>query len=401
MHSDAQRWRSTFGYYGLAVCLGLGVGLAGPTLQNLADQTGSSLESMGLLFLVGPIGFTLGTLLGGRLFDRMVRGHVLLGAAQLVSAVGLAFVPAVHSLWLLLAIAFVRGALDGVGSIGANTLLLWTYREKVSPFMNGYHFSFGVGAFVGPLAVARFVTATVGYRGAYWAVAGFAALAAVWMLVQPGSPDPAEHAVHAARARSDSGGIAWAPIVIAAIYLFAYVSGEISFGSWIASYAKELRVADEVGAAYLTSAFWFSFTIGRLISIPVAVLFTPRQVIPVALVACLGLAGLLMILPLSAALLWAVAIGLGFCMAPLWPSGFTLAGQVITMTASVSALVLLGDSFGGMILPAVTGKLMEAAKQGGPRLLSASLPALVFGSLVVCLAAYVALLRSAARRARR
>jgi fucose permease len=96
-----------------------------------------------------------------------------------------------------------------------------------------------------------------------------------------------------------------------------------------------------------------------------------------------------------------VAIGLGFCMAPLWPTGFTLAGQVIALTASASALVLLGDSFGAMVLPSLTGKLMELARAGGPRLLSVSLPFLVFGSLLVCLAAYLALVRWASRRAPR
>lgn len=406
MRTDALKLRNTFGYYGLFISLGLGMAIVGPTLQLLACQTGSTVEALGWLFFCGSAGYTLGTLLGGRLFDRVVRGHALLGGAELLAAGCLAVLPLVGRLWLFLAIVFVRGALEGMVNTGANTLLLWTHREKASPFMNGLHFSFGVGAFLAPLLVAWFIGTVsgadpehlcaalspgVGYRGAYWAVAGFAAVASLWVISLSGSPDPGEHVAKAARTRIGAAGIHTAPIVIAAVYLFAYVGGEISFGSWIASYAMELKVADPRGAALLTSAFWFAFTVGRLISIPVAIRFTPRQVIPAALAPCLVVSGLLMALPLSSVLLWTAAIALGFCLAPLWPSGFTLAGQVVPLTGSVSGIILLGDSFGGMVLPSLTGKIMEAAKTGGTRYLSASLPLLVFGSLLVCLITFVAL----------
>jgi FHS family Na+ dependent glucose MFS transporter 1 len=129
----------------------------------------------------------------------------------------------------------------------------------------------------------------------------------------------------------------------------------------------------------------------------VATRFTPRQVIPVALGMCLVLSGLLLVLPQSSALLWISAVGLGFCMAPLWPTAYTLAGQVIAMTAFASGLVLLGDSFGGMVLPSLTGKAIELA---GTRNLALSLPLLVFASMVVCAVAFASLLASARRHAR-
>lgn len=104
-----------------------------------------------------------------------------------------------------------------------------------------------------------------------------------------------------------------------------------------------------------------------------------------------------MVLPPSSALLWATAVGLGFCMAPLWPSAFTLAGEIVPLTAFASGLVLLGDSLGGMLLPSVAGSLIERA---GPGLLYLTLPLLVFCSLVVCLLAYLSLIMLATRRAR-
>lgn len=380
--------RRTAAYYALFICLGLNMAITGPTLPDLSQQTGSSLGNLGSLFLGGGVGYTLGTFWGGKLYDR-VHGHTLLGVAQLVAGACFAVTPSVPWLWLLVVIAFCRGLAEGLVNTGTNALLLWTHGDKVSPYMNGLHFCFGLGAFVSPLMVARIPVAWGGYRAAYWGVAAFSALAALSVLLMRDRPTPPERTEKEPAANGTGRDIRVLPVVMAVLYLFAYVGGEISFGSWIYTYAVTLGVASAAGAAYLTSAFWLSFTLGRLVSIPVAIRFTPRQVIPAALGACLVLSALMLFLPPSNAMLWCVTLGLGVFMAPLWPSGFTLAGQIMPMTALATALVLLGDSLGGMVLPAITGKLIEGV---GLDRLAYSLPMLVFASLVVTGLAYVALL---------
>lgn len=396
----SSRWsdralRQTAGYFGLFICLGLITAITGPTLPDLARQTGSSVGDMGSLFLGGGVGYTLGTLWGGKLFDR-VHGHTLLGGAHLIAAACLAIIPAVPWLWLLVVLAFCRGLAEGFVNTGANALLLWTHGEKVSPYMNGLHFCFGLGAFVSPLLVARVPGAWGGYHAAYWAVAAFSALVALGVLSMRHCPEPREKDGKDAAAKGADRSLHLLPVLVAVLYLFAYVGGEISFGSWIYTYSLTLGVVSATGAAYLTSGFWLSFTIGRLLSIPVAIRFTPRQVIPVGLGGCLVLSAMMLLLPPSSALLWGVALGLGLFMAPLWPSGFTLAGQIVPMTAFVTGLVLVGDSLGGMVLPALTGKLIEGV---GLERLAYSLPMLVFGSLVVCAFSYLCLLALDSKRA--
>jgi FHS family Na+ dependent glucose MFS transporter 1 len=181
--------RRTFGYYFLFICLGLDSAILGPTLPALASQTSSRLGQMGLVFLVGAIGYTLGTIIGGRVFDRLP-GHPVLGIAQLCAAVLIFFIPLAASLWLLLAILACKGFAEGFVNTGANALLVWTHGEKVAPFMNGLHFFFGLGAFLSPFLVAQVVGVAGGYRWAYWALAAFAALVGLRMLTMSGSPHP-------------------------------------------------------------------------------------------------------------------------------------------------------------------------------------------------------------------
>ena len=376
--------RRTLGYYFLFICLGLDSAILGPTLPALASQTASRLGQMGLVFLVGAIGYTLGTMIGGRVFDRLP-GHPVLGIAQLCAAVLIFFVPLAISLWLLLGILVCKGFAEGFVNTGANALLVWTHGEKVAPFMNGLHFFFGLGAFLSPFLVAQMVGVAGGYRWAYWVLAAFAALVGLRMLTMAGSPHPSQ--AHTREiAQKSPGPVPVALVISAMLFLFFYVGAEITFGGWVYTYAITLNLASAAGAAYLTSAFWAAFTIGRLISIPAATRFTSRQVILTASLGCLAVLILGIFFSGSSLTLWLMAIGLGFCMAPIWPTGFTLAGQSIAMTGRITGIILLGDSFGGMVLPTVVGKVIEGS---GPR----AMVYLVFSSLVLNLLAFAGMLR--------
>ena len=85
--SKEPTFKQTLGYYWLIVCMGLNMAIIGPTLPALAAQTHALLGNLGQLFLSGAIGSTLGTLLGGRLLERL-RGHTLLGGAQMSNTLG-------------------------------------------------------------------------------------------------------------------------------------------------------------------------------------------------------------------------------------------------------------------------------------------------------------------------
>ena len=376
--------RHTFGYYFLYICLGLDSAILGPTLPALANQTASRLGQMGLLFLAASIGVTLGTMIGGRVFDRLP-GHQILGIAQLFAAVLIFFIPLTSSLWLLLPILVCKGFAEGFINTGPNALLVWTHGEKAAPFINGLHFFFGLGAFLSPLLVARLLGVAGGYRWAYWGLAAFAALVGLRMLTMSGSPHPSQ-AQGKGMAQNPPGPVSYALVISAMLFLFFYVGAEIAFGGWIYTYAITLKLASAAGAAYLTSAFWASFTVGRLLSIPAATRFTPKQVILTALSFCLSILAVGIIFSGSSTALWLMAIGLGFCMAPIYATGFTLAGQSISLTGRLTGIILLGDSLGGMVLPAMMGKVIEGS--GAHAMIY-----LVFGSLVLNLLAFTGMLR--------
>ncbi|MGD0611755.1 MAG: MFS transporter [Anaerolineales bacterium] len=390
--TKSEAFRRTLGYYSLFICLGLSSAIIGPTLPSLAAQTHTQLGSMGQMFLFGSAGYSLGTIVGGRLLDR-VRGHPVLGIAQLCAGASIFFIPIAPWFWLLLTIVTFKGFAEGFINTGANLLLIWTHGEKVSPYMNGLHFFFGLGAVVAPFLVAQEAGVTNGYHWVYWALAAFMLLVGLRMLTLPGSPHPVPQPKEGKKEFTVARK--YYPLVVtAALFLFFYVGAEITLSGWVYTYAVTLHLASAVGAAYLNSGFWLAFTLGRLISIPAATRFKPRQILPAALFCCLSLLAVGILFPGSRSILWIMTLGLGFCMAPIWPTGFTLAGQSINMTGRISGIVLLGDSFGGMVLPWLVGQVIGTA---GPRVM---VP-LIFGSLVMCFLAFVYLLRLGQKKAPR
>ncbi len=375
--------RRTFGYYSLFICLGLSIAVIGPTLPSLANQTHASLGELGLVFLIWSMGYTLGTYIAGRIYDR-VPGHPVLGVAQICAAILLLLIPAARWLWLLLLILALKGISEGFINAGTNTLLVWTHGEKVGPFMNGLQFFFGVGAFVSPLFVAQVMGTSTSFHWVYWGIGIFALLAGIRMLTLKNSPSP----VHAQE--QDSGKILslknyYPLILVAALLLFFYVGAEITFSGWVYTYAVTLKLVSSAGAAYLTSDFWLTFTISRLIAVPAATRFTPKQIFLVTLLGCLAILAVAILLPGSQTTLWIMAIGLGLCMGPIWPAGFTLAGQSFPLTGKTSSIVLLGDSSGTMVLPWLVGRVIET--NGPPAMLI-----LVFASLLLSLVAFLSLL---------
>lgn len=376
----------TFVYYAVFVCLGMDMSLLGPTLPALARQTQASLGQMGLMVLIGSIGGVAGTALAGRAYDR-ASGHLVLGAAMLCEALLLASMPLAPSFAVLVAIAAVKGVSASCVNLGTNTLMMWTHREKVGPYMNALHLFFGLGAFLSPLLMAQLAGRVHGHQFAYFLLGGLMGLLGLRVVTLAGSPRPGSgEAAGSAAAGARGARVPWAFVASAALFMFFATGADVGFRSWIYTYALTLGLADQAGAAYLNSAFWLAFTVGRLVAIPIAVRLRPRQVIPTALCGGLAFIAAAVVFPGSSAVLWVASAGFGFCLSPAWPMGYTLAGQSVGLSGRVSSLILLGSSFGGMVLPSVLGRVIEAA---GPR----PMMALMFCDVALNLLAFAGMMR--------
>jgi len=362
-----QRLSRMVGYYAAFVALGLVGASLGPTLRDLAENTRTLLSEVSIVFSARALGYLVGSFLGGRLYDR-APGHRMMAAALIVMAATMMLAPLIPLLVLLSGVLLVVGMAEGVLDVGGNTLLVWTFRDRVGPFMNGLHFFFGVGAFLSPIIIAQAVLVSGDITLAYWVLAVLMIPVAVWLLRLP-SPRGRTDAHDALAGQVDADPKSSdQPVLVGliAVFFFLYAGAEIGFGGWIFTYAVELNLSSEATAAYLTSGFWGALTLGRLLAIPIAARFRPRSILIGDFVGSFVSIGLVLLWPNSLAATWLGTLGLGLSLASVFPTTLSLAERRMTITGRVTGWFFVGASSGGMSLPWLIGQLFEAV---GPRMM--------------------------------
>ena len=349
----------TAAYFAAFIALGLTVGSLGPTLPGLADQTHVGLSAISYLFTARSIGFALGAVRAGKLFDSKP-GNPLMAAMLLAMAIMMALVPLAPQLLMLLVVMLILGAAEAVLDVGANTLVVWVHGVRVAPFMNAMHSFFGVGALIAPVVVAQ--TASFNYPTTHsYFVLALLLLPVAAYTVRLRSP-----VATAAEKQEDSSVTNARLVLLVSLFLFFYVGAEASFAGWIFTYTLELKLSGATTAAYLTSLFWGALTFGRIATIPLAAHLRPIAILTGSLAGCLISVGLMLLIPRSFAVVLLGTAGLGLSMASIFPTTLSFAGRRMSMTGKVTGWFVLTASAGAMIVPLIIGQFFQSI---GPRVL--------------------------------
>jgi MFS transporter, FHS family, Na+ dependent glucose transporter 1 len=372
--SSRQRFSTTALYYACFVLLGLSAASLGPTLPYLASNTQSTLQAVSILLAFRAFGYFLGALFGARLYD-FLPGHPLIAVVFLAFAFCLAFVPLISTLWVLAGCLLVVGIFQSLIDSGTNTLMVWLHRDKVAPFMNGLHFAFGVGAFLMPIVVAQSTLWSGSPAWAFWLLSLLALPLAV-LFSRSVSPLRLEQTTPPQDLPRANTTLA----VLIALFLFFYAGIEVSFGNWIYTYALQRGLADEVSANYLTSAFWGAYTLGRLLTIPLAARLQPSRLLWLCLFAA-GFSVLPMLLaPASQVGLWSGSLLLGLSIAAIFPAVLSFAERHMTIKGQIMGIFFTGMSLGAASIPWLIGQGFERI---GPQMMLIAVSSSLLMSMVM------------------
>ncbi len=163
MEEDERKTRrlkywQTATYCATYISQGMAGGCVGPTLLLLAENTNSGYDDMGLVFAVRGIGWVIGCLCAGKLYELALSGEYKLRShwINLASLIGmsgfLCITPFATNLWLMLALQWGSAFFTSWNDVGANCLLFAVWQKEVNPYMQLLHFSYGVGTwhFISP-----------------------------------------------------------------------------------------------------------------------------------------------------------------------------------------------------------------------------------------------------------
>jgi FHS family Na+ dependent glucose MFS transporter 1 len=146
------------------------------------------------------------------------------------------------------------------------------------------------------------------------------------------------------------------PVAVMVFCFVFYVGAESGYGNWIYTYAFKQGLGTEITSAYLTSAFWGFFTLGRLLAIWLSTRIRPLTVLFIDFAGCLTSLGLILLFRDSVASLWAGSILLGLSMASIFPTFLTLSEERMHVTGAMAGWFLVGGGLGGMLVPWVIGQ---------------------------------------------
>jgi len=334
----------------------------GPAFPGLIQRFDVGIDRVGATVMLHFAASFVATIASSPLLVRFGYRPVLVGAGGVMTAGVLLAALAPTWTWLLVG-AGSAGVGFGLLNVGLNLVVARVFAPNAAPVLNLLSALFGIGAVLGPLAV--------GAAGATLRLPflGLAAVAATATLLALRVPEP-ERA-----APSTSARIPWRVVIgFVALYVL-YVGVESGVASW-----ETVHLEPAVGAqraAFLTSLFWVSLTVGRLVSIPLSARVRPGTLVLVS--AGLGLAALLAANATALAPVAYAAAGLVF--APIFPTTLAWIERVFPQRSERIVPVALALANIGPV--GTTAVLGFAVARTGPEVVPTVLAIVAGGLLAV------------------
>lgn len=365
--------RPTAGWVYLAsfVVMGLSLSMLGPALTYLRERAGVSKGDIGALFVAQALGYLIGSLLSGRLYDHGY-GHRAVAGGLAGLACSALMIPYCTSVAALTVPFALLGAFAGNIDVGCNTLVVWHTRGQGSArLLNALHLFFGVGALASPLLVNRSLVWSdgLGFLSGLLGVGGLA-MAVIVLAHETPTPFAAGTAAVLKQVLTPTR-----ILLVISVFFFLYVGVEVGFAGWLKTYAEGIGLPGANAPTWLNTAFWLSFTLGRLAAVMLSRRLRSGVLLAGSCVLTVAVMGVMIVADGDPALVWITTILMGFAIAPQFATMIAYAEEHIALSGRATAWFVSAAGVGGLVLPFVIGQMLDRSG-------SDAMPKAVFGSAV-------------------
>ncbi|NXQ53141.1 MFS4B protein, partial [Anthoscopus minutus] len=388
----ALRWCITGALCASFLGLGLSIAVLGPTFPNLAANVGKNVSDMYYIFVGRSLGCLAGSMVGGVLFDCM-NATLLLALSMLGTTAGLYAIPWCKDYLLLTILMSVIGGSMGILDTGGNVLALNTWGAEAGPHLQALHFSFAAGAFLAPIlakmalvgseseelsgakktnqSVLKSVpTASAAsttpapedhhdedFLWSYIIIGTYILFISVVFFVLYSKGSSAKDKSKAAAQKGRLAKYHWPLVGLLFVFFLFYVGAEVTYGSYVFTYAVVFAEMTESEAAALNSVFWGAFAVCRAVAIFGAAFLSPATMIVVSLLCSAASSSALAFFAHYRASLWVGSAVYGASMATVFPSGISWIEQYTVVEGKSASLFVVGAALGEMCIPALVGHL--------------------------------------------
>lgn len=304
--------------YLVFIVIGIASGLLNISWTYMQDSFNVSHDSLAALAPAAMLGGLIAAFLSGSIIGRFSIGPVLVGGMAFAGLGMLGY--AIAPVWiLLLGVAFIASIGKGAMDAGLNNFVSANYGVSE---MNWLHACWGIGLTIAPAVVTHFVL----YRGGGWQssyiLVGLVILAIgliillslpLWRINSPSGKTKND------TARPPLSESLRRPIVIIGLlFFFVYGGVEIGAGQLANTLLIEARGLPQEVASSWVSAYWASFTAGRITMGLLAMRLGDKTLLNI----CFGftvIGALLLFINLNDAFSLLGLMGMGFGLAAVFP----------------------------------------------------------------------------------
>ncbi|XP_069866266.1 sodium-dependent glucose transporter 1-like [Dipodomys merriami] len=369
--------------------MGISASILGPTFQDLATNVNRNISSLSEIFVGRALGYLCGSVIGGVLLDCMNQ-FLLLGLSMWGITVSSYLIPFCKTAVLLIVMMSAMGVSFGVLDTGGNVLILTLWGDKSPPHMQALHFSFALGAFLAPLLAKLALGPTVSADNhtepdflpaalnasseatsdpllaaphdmnllwAYASIGTYILIVSLLFFAPLCMKSSRQGKSTASAQQSRRAQYHKALLCLLFLFFFFYVGAEVTYGSFLFSFATTHVGMDEREAAGLNSIFWGTFAACRGLAIFFAACLRPATMIVLSNIGSLASCLFLVLFDRSPLCLWIATSVYGASMATMFPSGVSWIEQYTTISGKSAAFILIGAALGLMAIPALTGDI--------------------------------------------
>lgn len=272
-------------------------------------------------------------------------------------------------------------------------MLLNTWGSEAGPHMQALHFSFAAGAFLAPIlatvssgdsqseeiAVAEKTNQSVlksvptasaasttpapkdqhdaDFLWSYIIIGTYILFISIFFFVLYSKSNSAKDNSKASAQKSRLAKYHWHLIGLMFVFFLFYVGAEVTYGSYVYTYAVVFAEMTESEAAALNSVFWGAFAVCRGAAIFGAAFLAPVTLILMSLVCSAASSSALAFFAHYRAALWVGTAVYGASMATIFPSGISWVEQYTVIEGKSASLFVVGAALGEMCIPVAVGYL--------------------------------------------
>ncbi|MBS4215255.1 MFS transporter [Neobacillus rhizophilus] len=306
------------------ISLGLPDSLLGAAWPVMQSDLGARLDTAGFLFMTIAGGTIISSLVSGKVLKRFGTGKVAFVSVLMTACalLGFHFAPSVG--WLVVC-AIPLGLGAGAVDAGLNDYVAVHYKAH---HMSWLHCFWGVGATLGPIIMAQFISDQNSWRNGYFAISGIQfALVIILFLTLPlwnrVEKNRNNDKNKAPEDSYDQDAKNVQPLQIKGVKLalatFLFYCGvEATVGLWGSSFLVNVKELPAALAAQWVSFYYGGITVGRFITGFITFKISNLALIRTGqIIALVGAAFLFLPLPSIFSLVGFILIGLG--LAPIFP----------------------------------------------------------------------------------